>query len=455
MDYREIIESKIIYILVTFKKEFNTNSEESSFDIIRKHNLSHQNFKMINHQTIFKSIENQIHHGISEVDFINIVKYRPKEYKVFAQQANEFLALITNLVNNTFASFSELEGLILKLKEFNLRDFWILKAQQTLSANFESTDILSFGDSIVESYNNINSSLSRGITLHSDVDDDPAKELEKRVKNRSLGISPGVKIHMHSFQEFFQGWQAPDLIIIAARPSMGKTSFIVSSLWESQKFNYNIVLVSLEMNTFQLKSNLAASITNIDSGKIKNGDLTSEELLNVVEAYSVIEKSGLNILDIRFKNLDKICSEARRLHKKGQLDALVIDYLQLIIVSEKQGSREQEVALISRTLKGLALELNIPVIALAQLSRAGAGTRRPVLTDLRESGAIEQDADVVAFLHRPTYYQDRTIPLPYEEDFKTEFIVAKGRSLGVTVLYFFNDVKKYKTIDIQNQSYVQ
>ena len=254
--------------------------------------------------------------------------------------------------------------------------------------------------------------------------------------NRDSGLS-GLETQFHELDALTSGWQNSDLIIIAARPAMGKTAFVLS-MAKNMAVNVNIpvAIFSLEMSNLQLVNRLISNVCELEGEKIKSGRLTDADwdklMSSVQQLYSaplyIDDTPSLSILDLRTK--------ARRLVREHQVKIIIIDYLQLMNASGmKFGSREQEVSMISRSLKQLAKELNIPIIALSQLNRSveNRGTdgqsKRPQLSDLRESGAIEQDADIVCFIHRPEYYLHSSHDAE-GNDIRglAEFIVAKHRS---------------------------
>ena len=233
------------------------------------------------------------------------------------------------------------------------------------------------------------------------------------------------------------GWQPTDLIIIAARPGMGKTAFVISMAKNMAiDFGHPVALFSLEMSSVQLITRMISSETGLTSEKLRKGNLEPHEweqlnvkVKNLAEAPIFIDDTpALSIFDLRAK--------ARRLVSQHGVKILIIDYLQLMTAGGAGGNREQEISTISRNLKALGKELNVPVIALSQLSRAvetRGGSKRPLLSDLRESGAIEQDADIVSFIYRPEYYGmtewDDDDHSPCEG--QGEFIVAKHRNGGL------------------------
>lgn len=262
-----------------------------------------------------------------------------------------------------------------------------------------------------------------------------AVEQMQTAASRESGLS-GLGTGFRGLDKLTSGWQNSDLIIIAARPAMGKTAFVLSMALNVARDNSPVAVFSLEMSNQQLVNRLISNACEMPGEKIKSGQLTPIEwnqLLNRMQNLKglplyVDDSSGLSMMELRTK--------ARRLVREHDVKLIVIDYLQLMTAGVKLGSREQEVSTISRSLKELAKELNIPIIALSQLNRKvedrGNKDKRPQLSDLRESGAIEQDADIVCFIHRPEYYTR----MPTDENGnnirgKAEFIVAKHRSGSV------------------------
>lgn len=256
--------------------------------------------------------------------------------------------------------------------------------------------------------------------------------------NRTSGLS-GLQTGYHKLDQLTSGWQRSDLIIIAARPAMGKTAFVLSMAKNmAVNFNIPVAIFSLEMSNLQLVNRLISNVCELESQKIKSGQLTSIEWDQLMSRVKHLYSAPMYIDDTPSLSIFELRTKARRLVREHQVEIIIIDYLQLMNASGmKFGSREQEVSMISRSLKQLAKELNIPIIALSQLNRSvesrqtGDG-KRPQLSDLRESGAIEQDADIVCFIHRPEYYaksdQDAS-----GNDIRglAEFIVAKHRSGSV------------------------
>lgn len=258
-------------------------------------------------------------------------------------------------------------------------------------------------------------------------------------KGATTGISSGFK----HFDEMTSGFHPSDLVIIAARPSMGKTAFALNlALNAAMKDDKGVLIFSLEMSSSQLLQRLLAVEAGIGLQKIRNGFLSDEDWGRLGIASGRLANSEINIADLPNVTVLEIRAIARRLKAAGKLDMIFIDYLQLIKGSGKNDNRQQEISDISRSLKGIARELDIPIIALSQLSRAPEqrADRRPMLSDLRESGAIEQDADMVTFLYRDDYYNEES-----EQKGITEIIIGKQRNgpVGTVNLRFFHEQTKF------------
>lgn len=254
--------------------------------------------------------------------------------------------------------------------------------------------------------------------------------------NRESGLS-GLQTGYHELDKKTSGWQDSDLIIIAARPAMGKTAFVLSMAKNmSVNFNTPVAIFSLEMSNIQLVNRLISNVCELEGEKIKSGQLSQLEWDKLMNKIKMLYSAPLYVDDTPSLSVFELRTKARRLVREHGVKIIIIDYLQLMNASGmKFGSREQEVSMISRSLKQLAKELSIPIIALSQLNRSVENRtdgKRPQLSDLRESGAIEQDADIVCFIHRPEYYTKAS------EDSEgndirglAEFILAKHRSGSV------------------------
>jgi replicative DNA helicase len=251
------------------------------------------------------------------------------------------------------------------------------------------------------------------------------------------------------------GWQSSDLIIIAARPGMGKTSFTLSMARNAAvDFQKPVAVFSLEMSNLQLVQRLVSMEAEIAGSKFRNAQLEEYEWQQLHTAIEKMSEAPIFIDDTPGINIFELRAKCRRLKMQHDIQMIIIDYLQLMSGgSENQrGNREQEISSISRSLKGLAKELSVPVIALSQLSRAvemRGGTTRPQLSDLRESGAIEQDADIVSFIYRPEYYQILEDEEGQSLKGVAEIIVAKHRNgaLKTVKLRFTDQFAKFGNLD--------
>jgi len=275
------------------------------------------------------------------------------------------------------------------------------------------------------------------------------QELNIKRKNKN-GIT-GIPSGFNELDFITSGWQKSDLIIIAARPGMGKTAFMLSILRNASILNkYPVAIFSLEMSSSQLVNRLLSIESEIEANKIKKGILENHEWEQLIYKTSKLSNAPIYIDDTPSLSIFELKTKCRRLKTNYDIQIIAIDYLQLMSNEiNKKGftNREQEIAYISRSLKEIAKEINIPIIALSQLSRAveiRGGDKRPQLSDLRESGSIEQDADIVIFLYRPEYYN-----LNQGEAKNTaEIIIAKHRngSLNKIKLKFLNQYTKFYNI---------
>ena len=251
-----------------------------------------------------------------------------------------------------------------------------------------------------------------------------AIEEAAKTRGRVTGIATGFT----ELDYKLTGLHPAELILVAARPAMGKTAFVLNiAQYAAFKDNHAVAMFSLEMSKEQLVNRMLAMESNVDSQKLRTGTLTDADWDAVVEGIGVIGNSTLTIDDTPGISISELRSKCRKYKLEQGLDLIIIDYLQLMSGSggRKNESRQQEISEISRSLKGLARELNVPVIALSQLSRAveQRTDKRPMLSDLRESGAIEQDADVCMFIYRDDYYNPDT-----EDKNIAEIIIAKQRN---------------------------
>lgn len=268
----------------------------------------------------------------------------------------------------------------------------------------------------------------------------------------SKGSLTGVPTYFTELDRMTSGWQPSDLIIIAARPSMGKTAFVLNMAQNAAvRANVPVALFSLEMSKEQLVQRMLCSEAMVDQQRVRTGDLLDTDWPKLTRAVGPLSEASIFIDDTVGISLAELRSKARRLKMEHGLGLIVIDYLQLMSLGRRSESRQQEVAQISRGLKGIARELNVPVIALSQLNRGveQRQDKRPIMSDLLESGAIEADADVISFIYRDEYYNS-------DSDKKgiAEIIIAKHRNgpVGSVELGYLKEFTKFVNLDRQHLS---
>jgi replicative DNA helicase len=305
---------------------------------------------------------------------------------------------------------------------------------KTEQAVFEISD-----SNLRKNYDNMKNLMARAI-----------QELQM-LKDHKDGLT-GVPSGFTALDRITSGWQRSDLVIIAARPGMGKTAFVVSAMRNAAvDFKMAVAIFSLEMASVQLVNRMISAEAELEGEKIKKGQLADHEWAQLVHKTSKLSSAPIFIDDTPALSVLELRAKCRRLKAEHNIQLIIIDYLQLMR-GDQGGNREQEIASISRALKGIAKELNVPVLALSQLSRSvetRGGDKRPQLSDLRESGSIEQDADIVMFLYRAEYYK-----ITVDEDGMPtqgvgEAIIAKHRngSTGTAKLKFIGKFTKFGDLD--------
>ena len=355
------------------------------------------------------------------------------------------VSYITEIATNTVFS-SNVESYVKIIKDKSDRRNLIRAGRELISKSYEESEVESIISTVEDKiYKVINSKESEDIL-------DMGQSVEKvltRIENnycnggKILGNTTGFK----EIDNTISGLQKGDFIIVAARPSMGKTAFALNIGQHASK-GASVGIFSLEMTTEQLMERLISSRSLVEFGKIKTGKLDETEFRKITDAANVLAKRKI-FIDDKSTNLSDIKAKCRNLKVKEGLDVVIIDYLQLIEISDKTNSREQEIAKISRELKKLAKKLEITIVALSQLSRAPEQRtdHRPVLSDLRESGSIEQDADVIFMLYRDEYYNKES-----EEKNIAELIINKNRN-GETKtikLGWIGQYQRFATLDREN-----
>lgn len=398
------------------------------------------------HQHIYDAIKNLFTSG-NPIDILTVTEQLRKEGNLEAAGGAFYITQLTNKVSS--AANIEYHAHIVIQKHIQRQLISVAgeigeKAFEETSDAFELLDDSEKrlfeikNESMTKSYDTVNDLISKAI-----------KEIEN-MQTDVEGLT-GVPTGFTELDRLTAGWQKSDLIILAARPGMGKTAFVLSMARNAAVLGKKkVALFSLEMSSLQLTKRLISSEAELDADKLRTGKLADHEWQQLHTKISAIEEADIFIDDTPALTVLDLKAKARRLKRQRNIDVIIIDYLQLMRAEEGNktaGNREQEISYISRSLKGLAKELDIPVIALAQLSRQveQRQDKRPMLSDLRESGSIEQDADLVTFIYRPEYYGITQDEEGNDITGLTEIIIRKHRngSPGTVNLKFVGQFSKF------------
>ena len=402
------------------------------------------------HQKIFEAITN-LFNNTQPVDILTVSE-ELKKMETFKDIGG--LSYISELTNNVAsASNTEFHARIIAEK-------FIKRSLINISRKI-STDAFDDAVDIFELLNNAEAELftvTEG-TLRKSYDKmssliKGALENIETLRNKEDGLS-GIATGFTNLDRVTSGWQNSDLIICAARPGMGKTALALTMARNiAVDHETPIGFFSLEMSSEQLVNRLIASEAELSASKLRKGDLEDHEMVQLHEKIKQLSEAPIFIDDTPGLTIFELRAKARRLVKNHGVKIIMIDYLQLMNAGGNAGNREQEISTISRSLKGIAKELKIPVVALSQVNRGvenrtGVGSKRPMLSDLRESGAIEQDADIVTFIYRPEYYKIYEWDNGDDSRGQAELIIAKHRngSLKNVRLKFIGEFAKFSDLD--------
>ena len=402
------------------------------------------------HKIIFNSIIN-LFDKQEPIDIKTVSHQLKKEGKLNLVGGDYYLVELTQKVSSS--AHIEFHSRII-LQKFIQRRLIQISNEIIENSYDETSDVFDLlDDAESKIYDISQGNLKKNTQTAEDLVIQAKQKIEEISKKEGLS---GIASGFFEIDKLTSGWQPSDLIIIAARPGMGKTAFTLSMARNmSVENNIPVAFFSLEMSSIQLITRLISSETGLNSEKLRTGKLEKFEWEQLNVKVSNLENAPLYIDDTPSLSIFELRAKARRLSSQYGIKLIVLDYLQLMTLgsSQKSGNREQEISTISRNLKALAKELDIPIIALSQLSRAvelRGGVKRPILSDLRESGAIEQDADIVSFLYRPEYYkmdewddEDHSSALG-----QAEFIVAKHRNGGLNSikLKFISSLGKFENL---------
>ena len=401
--------------------------------------LKPEDFYRDDNKTIFEA-EASIYAKGEPIDFITVKEELISMGKFDAVGGNEYLATLTDKVPTT----ANIEKYVKIVEDKSLLRTLIKTANELIDLGYsQNEEIESLMDSAEKKIFDIMQRKSqKGYSSIKDILVDSFTQLQELYNNKQH--ITGVPSGFIDLDNKTAGFHKSELILIAARPAMGKTAFALNIATNAAvQANIPVVVFSLEMSKEQCANRILCSQAMVDSQKVSKGDISDEEWEKLAVASGELsESSGIFIDDTAGITVAEIRAKCRKLKIEKNIGLIVIDYLQLIQGSGKSSSREQEIAEISRSLKILAKEIDVPVIALSQLSRAPEARtdHRPMLQDLRESGSIEQDADIVMFIYRDDYYNPQA-----EQTNIAEIIIAKNRSgpVGTTELLWMPSFTKF------------
>ena len=419
--------------------------------------LKPESFYRESHQEIFQAIV-ELFNNSEPVDILTVTNQLRKRGKLEFAGGAYHITELTTKVNS--AANVEYHARIITEKAIK-RELIRIASEIHKEAYEDTTDVFALLDKTEQSLFEVSEvNIRKNYADMRSIMHEAITELEAR-KLHSDGLT-GVPSGFTALDRVTSGWQRSDLVIIAARPGMGKTAFVVSAMRNAAvDFNRPVAIFSLEMSSIQLVNRLISAEAELDSEKIKKGNLEDYEWEQLVHKTAKLSESPIFIDDTPALSILELRAKARKLVSQHNVELIIVDYLQLMSGDSSKsgggsGNREQEIASISRSLKNIAKELNIPILALSQLSRAvevRGGDKRPQLSDLRESGSIEQDADMVMFLYRPEYYGITEDEEGNNIQGMGEVIIAKHRngSLDTARLKFVGKFTKFLDLDVSGE----
>jgi len=414
--------------------------------------LSAESFYDPKHQYIYRAIH-ELFATTNPIDLVTVTSKLQKKGELEAAGGVAYISQLTNRV----ASSAHIQFHARIIAEKHIKRELISSSSEIIRDAYNDTvDVFELLNSAETKLFKIGEkNMSKQVVAMKSVVRDAIEEIEKARTNAD-GIS-GVASGFHDLDKVTAGWQKSDMIVLAARPGMGKTAFVLSMARNTAvDHNKPVAIFSLEMSAVQLVKRLIAGEARIDSEKLRKGNLADHEFQQLHTRIAKLTTAPIFIDDTAGITIFDFRAKCRRLKQQHNIELVIIDYLQLMSAKDGKngGNREQEISTISRSIKEIAKELNIPIIALAQLSRSveqRGGDKRPILSDLRESGAIEQDADIVSFIYRPDYYG-----IVKDEDGNAtndigEIIIAKHRN-GSTAKVRLRFVPHYARFENLNDS---
>ncbi len=401
------------------------------------------------HQVIFKSMLS-LWDRQEPIDVMTLTGELRSQGELDAAGGIEYLSRLVDIVPTSANTGYYARS----VKEMSLRRRIIHEASGIVAEAFGGHgNFDSFLDSVEKRIFEVGESrLSKGFVKVGDVVKESIKQVEKRYCNQ--GAVTGVPSGFHDLDNLTSGFQPSDLIILAGRPSMGKTALVLSlARYIGVEANQGVAIFSLEMSKDQIVTRLLCAEGRVSSSRVRSGRLGESDFPRLVDAASKVAQSNVFIDDTPAITVLEMRAKARRLHRESPLSIIIVDYLQLMRSSSRRlERREQEISEISRSLKALAKELSVPVIALSQLNRAveTRPDKRPMMADLRESGAIEQDADIIGFIYRDEVYNPET-----PDKGVAELIIGKHRNgaIGTIRLAFHAEYTAFENLAEEVDAY--
>ncbi len=412
--------------------------------------LSPESFYKEAHKKIYKAIQDLF--GASEpIDILTVTNNLKRKGELELVGGPYFVSNLTNRVVSS--AHVEFHARIIAQKHIQ-REIIRLCSESLKIAYDDTTDVFELLNKVEgDLFSIAEGNIKKNYDKLDDVLKQAILQIEEAAKNKD-GVS-GVPTGFKDLDRITSGWQKSDMIVLAARPGMGKTAFVLSMARNTAvDYNMGVAVFSLEMASVQLVNRLISSETGISSEKLRKGNLADHEFKQLHERIGKLSKAPLFIDDTPALSIFDLRAKCRRLKRQHDIQLVIIDYLQLMTAggTGKGGNREQEISTISRSIKEIAKEINVPIIALSQLSRSvetRGGDKKPMLSDLRESGAIEQDADIVTFIYRPEYYglMEDENGMPTAD--RGDIIIAKNRhgSLDTVSLKFVKHLVKFTNMD--------
>jgi replicative DNA helicase len=413
--------------------------------------LKPESFYKDSHREIYNAIL-QLFDNSEPIDMLTVTNQLRKNATLEFVGGAFFVSGLTQKVNS--AANVEFHARIISEQAIK-RDLITIASEIETEAYEDTTDTFTLLDKVEQKIFSVSeANIRKNYADMRSIMREAINELEAK-KLKTDGLT-GVPSGFSALDRVTSGWQRSDMVIIAARPGMGKTAFVLSALRNAAvDFGHPVAIFSLEMSSVQLVNRLISAEAQLESEKIKKGNLADFEWEQLYHKTSDLTEAPIFIDDTPALSIRELRSKCRRLKAQHNIELIIVDYLQLMSgdsSKSNQGNREQEIASISRAMKNIAKELNVPVLALSQLSRAvetRGGDKRPQLSDLRESGSIEQDADMVMFLYRPEYYGISEDENGQPVQGTGEVIIAKHRNgaLDTVRLKFIGKYTKFTNLD--------